>query len=301
MPPAAVSDRGEQIRHRLESGMNMRHITDVRGAMGCYFCWLGQYDKCQKFCQKVHVTPSDTNLTQGSRGPTTTGYLNNRWDAATPYFTAAATQQRSMFDESQALRAVSPRSRNITPGEFVSGVHIPFAHGPESHLAPRGHRYEHAAAASAAGGSRSGSPSASSRREKHGIHSLHQPIQSHPLYKHPRGAEWIQATEHTRITVTPSTHCYLAHHKKYVPRDGSAIWSGTLVKNGEVADDERSRSIQAQRRRGRSLSASSSRYGGRNGSSYLRVTEEEQLSRIASGTYHDAFEMPLPGIFNERT
>lgn len=35
-----------------------RHISDVRGAEGCYHCWMGQYDLCQKHCKLLQKQPA---------------------------------------------------------------------------------------------------------------------------------------------------------------------------------------------------------------------------------------------------
>ena len=118
---------------------NQRHISDVRGAEGCYHCWLGQYDLCEKHCKllqkqsSVLVSPGFVDSKQ-SRGSGVTSPRGSQFlatvpqspshgggastavmlDASQDYFLAQRAQQRlnTQFENEQrrvqSLDAATP-------------------------------------------------------------------------------------------------------------------------------------------------------------------------------------------------
>jgi hypothetical protein len=93
------SDRGAQIAHRSQNPTS-RHMTDIRGAIGCYYCWLGQYEKCKENCALVHAQRCKDPVVAAQNAAENSDTMRwNAFAAAAPTLSAAARQQRSMFDE----------------------------------------------------------------------------------------------------------------------------------------------------------------------------------------------------------
>jgi hypothetical protein len=327
-----ASDRGRQIKHRSENPRE-RHYTDVRGAMGCYYCWLGDYAKCEQKCRLVHTTEHDSLLQAGSHAVADQGDRNAAlnggvWQRAAPGCTRRAAQNRSMFNlgtEQQQQRQINDRLRQR-----------------KAAVADR------AAVARAT------------------VHSANRPQQFIPLYKHSRESERVQATQYTTLAINPASHCFLSHHGKYVAGD-DAIWSGAIVKTGrgsaaappsagarlraagggagvqtEQYFDDRTYVHKSASRGGQATAdgqggLTTSQYSvtspaastaawrgpghgqigalaGPTAAEHQRqlyqeqrlappsvgrplVTEDAQLGSILSGRYDDAFDMPLPGTF----
>lgn len=244
MPVA--SDRGSQIKHRLLNP-TAQHVSDVRGAMGCYFCWLGEFDKCEKNCKLVHRAAG------GHVAEVAEVWSGTVWDRATPSVTRDAEISKNIFEHTteEVRRSRSARSKSTTP--TAGWKTDEYARRPISEY------------------------SASHRRHPELV-SLHRPIESVTLYKHPRQAEIIQATPYTHISITPASHCFVSRQGKIVDRE-STIWGGTLAKSGTKLG---SRPGTAGPRKTK-----------------LTVTQDEQLSKIISGSYSDAFQLPLPTVFRE--
>ena len=325
------SDRGRQIAHRSKTP-NQRHVSDVRGAVGCYYCWLGEYGKCQEHCQLVH----DGGAGGGAASTTFEGLGKGRHPVVSGRFAPApgydpfslavrscsrAVEQRlSIFDldpmqqsTSNAAVRATLRSSSVAPTNLAN----PTTHGGSVDESGR----QLVVAGDAAWATSSRSPSAASRRGGgRRVYSLHRPVQPVTAYKHPHGSEMVRATEYTTVAITPASHCYDSRRQMFVPR-GDSIWDGALVKGGGLrtpsgqtdsridgADgDGGDRWRPSAARLLHNATSSQPLHQSRNDRSrqgkepaslvnpQMRV--EEQLSSILSGRFDDAFSMPLPGLF----
>eukprot|EP00672_Neobodo_designis_P026392 CAMPEP_0174837046 /NCGR_PEP_ID=MMETSP1114-20130205/6483_1 /TAXON_ID=312471 /ORGANISM="Neobodo designis, Strain CCAP 1951/1" /LENGTH=157 /DNA_ID=CAMNT_0016071081 /DNA_START=25 /DNA_END=494 /DNA_ORIENTATION=- len=121
------SDRGRQIAHRAQNPTS-RHMTDVRGAIGCYFCWLGEYDKCEKNCTLVHALNNRAPDEAAEEAAENTNPRQwNHFARAAPHLTAAAAQVRSIFDESH-MPGAKLRRRSESPArarQTLRSLHEP--------------------------------------------------------------------------------------------------------------------------------------------------------------------------------
>lgn len=302
MPPK-VSNRAEEVAASVRS--NKRHVSDVVGAKGCYYCWLGQYDKCEAHCCKVPKL--DASVSSGE-------YAIEAFDRATPFLTEMYRQSKSIFDETSAARKRAQRFHEVLTAErqIEQDIRMGIREADSS--------FGRVAPSSSPKGV-SGSPmvnaalydrrSAASRRHPE-LKSIHPPQISHTLFKKARGAEEIRVTPYTVVCVTPSTHMYAAHHRDDL-ESGDSIWTGWLVKEGRVARDAFSQQVAHQLRLGgtpsqsRSISprVGTSRVARGNGTSprreterSLRVNEDPVSSYILSGGYRSTTDLPLPAVFD---
>lgn len=309
-----ISARGAEIEEGQRS-QNKQHMSDVSGAKGCYFCWLGEYSKCEAHCQKVHKVRSAANDTRGASVDV--------FDAVTPYFTRMHQQNTSIFDETASARALSSAvSRSINAAEALQNAVI-----RDNRTIPSSDTMEFSSGDSVENSALYDRRSAASRRHPT-LKSFHEPKPVISQYKYPRGAMLIPISPYTVVSVTPSTHTYGAHHQRNLD-SGDAMWTGSLVKECRVAQDERSRAVAERMRAGRSVTpppsrSSSSRPGaerlrsmtpgniGWQGSAQLSTTASHTGptnqryavqhnvvgSHIMSGVYQSAADLPLPSVFD---
>lgn len=258
------SDRGRQISERAKDPGHC-HVSDVRGATGCYYCWLGEFDKCKQFCQLVHTQPgmdgsSFIAATVDARKRST----DDGFDWAARRCTKATQQSRSIFDLDQTTRSRSThRSRSVgrSTSPTIHSLHRPvqpitaykhangadFVHATEYTtiaIHPSSHCYD-------------------SRRKK--FVSRDDVIWSGTLVKKGQSMGRDEGQSGTR-------------NSSQLLRSASKYYDGSDFNN---------RSSVSQSR------------GLRQGSlAQPRAQVEEQLSAILSGRFEDAFALPLPGVFN---
>jgi hypothetical protein len=307
-----VSARGAAI-DAGQRAQNKQHISDVVGAKGCYYCWLGEYEKCEQSCQKVHKVSSVANDNRGAEV--------DAFDAATPFFTRMHTQNTSIYDETADARAITIamarslyaaeslhndviRDGHSRPATDVLGLSTSGTVGVDVHSTRNHALYDKRSAAA---------------RRHPTLKSLHEPKPILTDYKYPRGAVLIPVSPYTVISVTPTTHTYGAHHRADID-SGDSMWTGRLVKEGRVAQDSRSQAIAERLYAGRSATPPTSRSpslrSGRQRSSTPTLSANPQHhqknaqqqrfavhnnvvgSHIMSGVYKSAAELPLPAVFD---
>ncbi len=284
MPPKRVdknvSDRAEEVKRRVLH-TTMRHASDVRGAMGCYYCWIGDYARCEKHCKLVHRTANDAAQRGGSTA------ASSLFDAATPYLTAIHAQEKSLFDE-----VVGPASRQLA--EVQQQMQRDEARSLFGRDAPGGR------ARSASGGMAlyDKRPSAALRHPE--LVSHRQPLEAARVFSTRPGACVIRATPYTTIAVTPSRSSFTERHKDFLA-DDTSIWGGTLAKASATAHDQRSRLLgerMAAMTRA-NIPAPSRKHLDSEAQKFLRSRAEPVLSGIAQGHYRTALELPVPSLFDE--
>ncbi|CUF16606.1 Hypothetical protein, putative [Bodo saltans] len=303
-----ISARGADI-NAGQRALNKQHISDVVGSKGCYYCWLGQYEKCEESCQKVHKVKSVANDRRGAEVDV--------FDAVTPYFTRMQNQNHSIFDETSDARAMTiSMARSLRAAE---SLHNDVIRDGLSRPAQEVLGLSSSGSVAVDVGSTRNSAlydkrSAAARRNPT-LKSIHDPKPIITDYKYPRGAVLIPVSPYTVISVTPTTHTYGAHHRADI-ESGDSIWTGRLVKEGRVAQDSRSQAIAQRIYAGRAATPPSSRSpsvrSGRQRSSTpaaagtglaqnrqrFSVQPNVVGSHIMSGVYKSAAELPLPSVFD---
>ena len=282
MPPKqqrAVSDRAEEVKRRALL-TTMRHTSDVRGAMGCYYCWIGDYARCEKHCKLVHRTTNDNQM-QGA----------NPFDAATPYLTAVHSQEKSLFNEivGSASSRVSQAADKVYHDEIMytangGGLlseHLPGRQSNSSAMALYDRR-----------------PTAALRHPE--LVSHRQPLESSTPFSNRHGAYNIRATPHTTIAVTPTRYSFSERHKDFLA-DDTAIWGGTLARASTTAHDARSRELgrRMNMMAKANIPTASRKHYDSAASSFLKVRKEPVLDGIVQGHFRHAMELPLPSVFEE--
>lgn len=210
MPTNTGSDRGEQMKHRA-SNLHVRHMSDVRGAVGCYYCWIGQYDRCNKQCQLVRVTDRDHQLAQ------TGGAADHRdvlyaWDHSAPVLTHAATQANTFYSvpaPKEAEKWVKSAASAGGGGKgFLSKENYVTVsrHVPEQNPWITSSRRQQnldllKSISSNVRRAEQDRQDAHARRHETKLFSLLLPQQFVPPYKYPHGSVTVQATPYTQISM----------------------------------------------------------------------------------------------------
>lgn len=312
MPPKDEPkfDRAADLAKAIRSSTT-QHISDVRGATGCYYCWIGDPGKCTEACAKVHKV-----YTQGTRQ-----FAVDEFDRVTPYLTQLHKQSTSIFDETKAARdIILRRAEQLDKFDTLQNDVL------------RGHERMVQSSSSVERKRRGGwesfamdlqatelydARSAAARRHPE-LKSIHKPERVEAAYKYPRGSVIVPVTPYTCVSVAPNTHAYGAHNRAEL-RSGDAIWTGRLVKEGTVAQDPRSIAVAerikygramtpppSQRNNTRSESRSTSVMSSSGtrirqvtgGGQRVRVRQDHNASFVLSGGFQSALDMPMPEIFN---
>jgi hypothetical protein len=279
MPPKkSVSDRAEEVKRRMLHS-TMRHASDVRGAMGCYYCWIGDYARCDKHCKLVHRTVSEAMDRRVN--PVTSPF-----DAATPYLTAIHAQDKSLFNEvvgaaQDQVTKVEQQLRRDEARRLFGDSFGATASGSLRKMT----LYERR-------------PSAALRHPE--LVSHKKPLEATIPHAARPGSSTIRVTPHTTLSVTPSRSSFTERHKDYL-EDDTSIWGGSLAKANTTAHDDRSleigRRVAAMTRA--SIPAPSRKHLDRNASQFLQARAEPVLFGIAQGHYRSALELPVPSLYNE--
>lgn len=316
MPPKGSSDRGQDVAYAIKHATK-RHISDIPGAKGCYYCWVGEYDKCEQACKKVHKV----STTQADVRPQMDA---DAFDHATPFLTKMFQQTTSVFDEIDEARDIALsfqrhiESRAQIEKDVCDGCAPSAARASSSSWDHRQAGGLHRVEANAA---LYDTRSPAARRHPE-LKSIHPPQPVVTRFKAPRGSTTIQVTPYTVVNVAPATHAYAAHHRAE-RESGDAVWTGRLVKEGVVANDPRSQAFAEKWRAGRAgtpptsrsvswrpggVAADSRSYsiastnttpssGTRHKKKYT-MEQDHVASFIMSGAYSTALDLPLPPVFD---
>jgi hypothetical protein len=122
------SDRGLQIAHRARNPLS-RHMTDIRGATGCYYCWLGEFDKCEQHCALVHARRiADPVEAAETAAKSVDPAQWNPFFTAAPILSHTAKQLRSIY-ESVEPRQLRRQCSSSAPSHLRS-LHEPIQFFP---------------------------------------------------------------------------------------------------------------------------------------------------------------------------
>ena len=282
-----VSDRGEQMRHRAKN-LHQRHMSDIRGAVGCYYCWLGQYSKCTSSCHLVRVTDRDHELA-ASGGAADHRDVLYRWDHAAPVLTHASQQSQSFYDlapPKEAHKWVQSASgiggrQFLDKRDFISVTR----HVPEDKpwiTSSREQTNRDLLKSISQNIHQKDIDMMERHRQKHEkkLFSLLLPEQFIPHYKYPHGSVTVQATPYTQIAMkqprrsrTPTATVTSKHEHQQHSFDDSYL--DTMADARAIATEQRRRANNLFRgtnrpifmhnsKGGRFVQANSSIYGGGN-------------------------------------